>query len=177
MQVLWAILLLAWSLAALVLTLVGLPGNWLIVVAAAAYAMWIPPDSRVAIGWPAVVLLLVLAALGELVESLAGVLGAATVGGTRRGAALALAGSIVGGFVGLFVGIPIPVVGSLIAAVLFAGLGALAGAMLGERWAGRSLKASWHVGKAAFGGRVVGTLVKAMIGLGMVGLVVLALLF
>jgi uncharacterized protein len=176
MTIVWASLLIAVSLVAWVLTLLGMPGNWLIVVTAAGYAALVSPDSRAAIGWGVVISLLILAILGELAEFLAGLLGAAQAGGTRRGVVLALGGSIVGGLVGLLVGVPIPLVGPLIAAVLFAGLGALVGAMLGERWAGRSLRESWPIGQAAFRGRILGTLVKAMIGLLMLGIVILALL-
>ena len=77
---------------------------------------------------------------------------------------------------GLFVGVPIPVVGSVVGAVLFAGLGALLGAMLGELAAGRSLATSWKVGRAAFWGRLLGTLAKALIGAVMAG-VAIALVF
>ncbi len=176
MAILWAVLLAAVLLVAWVSTLLGFPGNWLMVAATAVYVALVPADSAAAVGWGVVVVLLILAILGEVAESLAGAVGAARIGASRRGILLALTGSMVGGLLGLFLGIPIPLVGPIITAVLFACVGALVGALLGERWKGRSLHVSWQIGKAAFRGRLLGTIVKAAIGLGMAGIVILALL-
>lgn len=176
MDYLFAILLVLVAVTAWVATLFGAPGNWVTVLAAAAYAVVVPVNSPVALGWKVVATLAVLAALGEVVEFVAGALGVARGGGSRRGAVLALVGSMVGAFVGLFVGLPIPVVGSILAVLLFASLGALVGAMSGERWLGRSWTESWRVGKAAFRGRLLGTVAKAVIGLVMIGVVTVALL-
>ena len=160
-----------------VLTLLGLPGNWLIVAAGAAYARLVPSESSLDIGWQPIVALAVLAVVGELVELLAAACGVSRVGGSRRSAVLALVGSITGGIVGMFVGLPIPIVGSLVAAVLFAGVGALAGAMIGEEWKGRDFEHSWEVGKAAFWGRLAGTLGKTLIASVMVVVAIGALVF
>ncbi len=100
--------------------LLGLPGNWIVVVAAMLYAWWLPGDGRLAVGWNTVLVLAVLAAGGEAVEFIAGALGVSKAGGSRRGALLALVGSLVGGVVGLFIGVPVPVVGSLAAALFLA---------------------------------------------------------
>jgi len=175
MIVFWAVLLVVLLLIGWGLTVIGMPGNWLIVVATAVYAWLVPPDSALALGWPVVLLILGLAVLGEVLESLASAFGAAKGGGSKRAAVLALAGSIIGGIAGLFVGVPIPVVGSLFAALLFGGLGALAGAMVGETWKGRDLDESWRVGKAAFWGRLLGTLTKSITGSVMVVVTVVAL--
>jgi len=146
-----------------VLQLLGLPGTWLIVAAAALYAWLVPADAWTAIGWWAVGFLVALAVLGEILEFVAGALGVTKVGGSRRGAVLAIVGSLAGAIVGLFVGLPIPVIGSLVSAVLLGGLGALAGAMLGEMWKGRDFDTSLTVGKAAFVGRLLGTVAKLVI--------------
>ena len=177
MTVLFALLLLIVLLACWPLSLLSLPGNWMMVAAAAVYAYFMPADSRAAIGWMTITAMLVLAGLGEVIELLAGAVGTAQAGGTRRGAVLALLGSVVGGLVGLLVGIPIPIVGSFFAAILFAALGALVGAMLGEFWAGRKWGASWRVGTAAFGGRLFGTLGKMAAGAMILVLALAALLF
>ena len=92
--------------------------------------------------------ILVLAAVGEIVELVASALGVSKQGGSRRSAAMALLGSIGGGTLGVFIGIPIPLVGSAVAAVFFAGLGAMAGAILGEISVGQRLGTSWRVAKA-----------------------------
>lgn len=175
MSIFWAALLLIALAACWVLTLLGMPGNWLMVAAAAGYVLLVPAESPAAIGWTTVVVLIVLASVGELLEFLAGALGVAKAGGSRRGAVLALAGSLAGGVVGLFVGLPIPVVGSLLGAVLLAGAGAFVGAVLGERWRGRQLGESLKIGEAAFWGRLLGTVAKSAVGAVMVAVVLIAL--
>ncbi len=170
-----ALLLIAVLTASWVLTLLGMPGNWLMVLATALYAWFVPARSHAALGWKIVVTLIVLAALGEGVELLAGALGVAKAGGSRRAAVLALLGSIVGAIFGIFIGVPIPLVGPVVAAVLFAGLGAMAGASLGETWAGRDPSTRWRIAKSAFWGRLVGTLGKVLLGAVMVAVVVVAL--
>lgn len=169
MAFIWACLFLSIVLISWFVNLLGLPGNWLIVVASATYAWWMPPDSRVAMSWPMVGVITGLALIGEFVELFAGAAGVNRLGGSWRAAILALFGSVVGAFVGLFVGIPIPVIGSLVAALVFAGMGALVGAVIGESWKGRTMEHSLEIGQAAFWGRIMGTLAKTIIGAIMVG--------
>ena len=176
MTLFFALLLITVLLASWGLTVFGMPGNWLMVAATAIYAYCVPAESSAAIGWKTVVVLAVLAGLGEVLELLAGAAGTATAGGSKRGAALALLGSIIGSIVGIVVGIPVPLVGPIVAALLFAALGATAGAMLGEVWIGKNLNASWQIGKAAFWGRLIGTMSKLLIGAVMVCFVVVSLM-
>ena len=175
MNVLFATILVLLLLVFWALNLVGLPGNWLMLLAAVIYAALIPAETRTDLSWPLVGVLCVLAVAGELVEFATGALGASKVGGSRRSAVLALLGSLVGSVVGLFVGLPIPIVGPLVGVLVLASLGAMAGALLGESWKGRSLAQSWKVGEAAFWGRLFGTLGKLMIGAVMVAIAVAAL--
>jgi uncharacterized protein YqgC (DUF456 family) len=172
----YALLLILVLLIGWMLTVLGGPGNWLMVVAAALYAWLVPTDAALTIGWGVVIALLVLATVGEILEFIAGALGATKGGGSKRGAALAIIGSMVGGVVGVFVGVPIPVLGPVIAAFLFAGLGAFVGAALGELWKGRSLDQSLDVGKAAFWGRILGTMAKTLVGSVMVVIGAVAIL-
>jgi uncharacterized protein YqgC (DUF456 family) len=172
----WAGLLLLACAICWISTLFGLPGNWLILAAAAIYA-WLGPDMpTLSLTWQPVAIVAALAVAGEGVELLAGALGAAKKGGSKRGAALALLGSLIGAVVGVFVGIPVPVVGPILSALLFASLGAFCGAMLGEHWKGRELQDSWQIGKAAFWGRLWGTLAKAMFGVAMIAVLVVSLI-
>jgi uncharacterized protein YqgC (DUF456 family) len=175
MHILFALSLILVLLACWLLTLLAMPGNWLMVVATAVYAWLVPVASTAGLGWKTVVALLVLATLGEIVELLAAALGVAKAGGSRRGALLALAGSMLGAIVGIFVGLPIPLIGSVVAAVLFAGLGAMAGAVLGETSVGRDADATWRIAKLAFWGRLAGTLGKIILGAVMIALVMAAL--
>ena len=177
MSILWAVLLVLVLLVGWGMNLFGLPGNWINLAAIAVYAFLIPAGQRLSIGWFAVTMVLVLALLGELIEAAASALGVTRVGGSRRGALLAMVGSMVGGIVGAIVGLPfIPVVGSLVGIVLFASLGALAGAMVGERWKGQDWNASLNVGHAAFWGRLLGTLGKILAASVIVAVAVAALL-
>jgi hypothetical protein len=177
LSVVYAILLLVVLAGCWTAQVLGLPGNWMMVLVVAAYAYLIPAHSAAAIRWPIPVALAVLAAAGELAELTAGALGVRQYGGSRRSALLALVGSMAGSLVGIFVGLPIPVVGSIVAAVLFGSVGALIGAMLGERGRGRTPSESLAIGMAAFRGRFFGTLVKLLLGAVMLAVVFLALVW
>jgi uncharacterized protein YqgC (DUF456 family) len=176
MTVVFALLLILVLLGCWSLTLLGLPGNWLMVVATSIYAYLVPAQSPATLGWRTVVAILVLAALGEIIELLAGAMGVSKTGGSRRSAVMALVGSIVGGILGVFIGVPIPLIGSVVAAVFFAGLGAMAGAVFSEISVGQKLGTSWRIGKAAFWGRLAGTLGKMLLGAAIIVVVVAAML-
>jgi uncharacterized protein YqgC (DUF456 family) len=175
-DVLWAIVLALVLVVCWVATLIGAPGNWAMLVAAGIYWWFMPVDERVSFHWGVLVAMAVLATLGEVVEFAAGAAGATQAGGSKRSAALALAGSLVGGIVGLFVGLPVPVIGQLAAALIFASLGAMGGAVLGEHWKGRTLEEGMKVGQAAFWGRLWGTLGKVACGAVMLAVAVVAMI-
>jgi uncharacterized protein YqgC (DUF456 family) len=165
-------LLVGWGL-----TLFALPGTWVMVGAAVIYALLAPATGAAAIGWQAMVALVVLAALGELIETAAGAVGAQRAGASRRSVVLAIVGSIAGAMIGAGVGSPLPVIGTIVGAVLGAGIGAFGGALLGETWKGRSLDHSWRVGEAAFKGRLLGTAGKLAVATAMVLVGIAALFF
>jgi uncharacterized protein YqgC (DUF456 family) len=163
------------SLVFWLLTLVGLPGTWLIAAGVAIYSYVIPSTWRVEIEWPWIIALLVLALFGEVLEFLGGVLGTQRAGGSRRAAVLALIGSLLGGLSGAMIGLPIPMLGSLVGAVLFGAIGAAAGAFLGEISLGTATNKTWQVSWGAFWGRLLGTGAKSLVGALMVATVVVAL--
>ncbi len=169
------VLFLSTVVAAWVMTLFGLPGNWIILVAAIAYDWILPAESPWELGMPILVGLAVLAVFGEVCEGLAGSMGVAKRGGSRLSAVLALIGSTIGGIAGAIIGLPVPVVGSIIAVMFFASLGAMAGAVLGEDYHGRDLDGSFDVGIAAFWGRLAGTLAKTLFGAAMVAVSIVGL--
>lgn len=179
LDIFWALLLLLTAFIFWALNIAGLPGNWMVVGVTALYAFLIPDGPRTDVGWVVVIVLLVLALLGELIEFSAGAVGTSSVGGSKRGAALSLFGSLIGGFVGIPVGamIPIPVVGVVVAILLCASLGALLGAVLGEQWKGRDMEESLRIGNVAFWSRLAGTLGKVWIGAIMMGVLAAALIF
>jgi hypothetical protein len=172
-SLLWIVLLVALA-GAWWMNLLGLPGNWVIVGIAAAAAWLAPSGFRLSISQTIVYVLIGLALVGEGVEFAAGALGVKRAGGSRRGALYSLGGGLAGGMVGMFIGLPIPIIGSAIAAILFASFGAMAGAVIGENSQGRETGHSWQIGKAAFWGRLFGTLGKTAIGAAMVAIAAVA---
>jgi uncharacterized protein YqgC (DUF456 family) len=171
-----AILLLI-SIAAWLLTLLTLPGNWLIVLAAAVFAWLIPAQAGQGITWRTVVVLVALAVVGEVIEFAAGAVGAARQGASRRAVVLSLVGAFVGSLAGLAVGMPIPVVGPLVMAVLGGAAGAFAGAYLGEWSKGRIASQRSAAGHSAFVGRIWGTVGKLAAGAVMLAILAFDVLF
>ncbi len=141
----------------LLLTLLGLPGNWLMLMGAGVLA-WVYWDER-AIGVTTLIVLAVLALLGEVLEFVTGAAGSRKAGGSIWAAVLAIVGGIVGGVVGTFA-LPIPVVGTVIGACL----GSAFFAVIGELMVGRDLNTSLLTGRGAFVGRLWGTIAKVVVG-------------
>jgi uncharacterized protein YqgC (DUF456 family) len=157
------VILLVLCVVGLVVNILGLPGLWLIVASAVAYA-WGTGFEH--LGWWGVGILVGLALLAELIEFLAGSAGAKAAGGSKRG----MAGAIVGGLVGGLVGTPIlPIIGTIIGAIA----GSFAGASLVEYAIGRTAEHSYKVGIGAAKGRFWGILSKTAIGLIMTGVVLI----
>ena len=165
------------AILGLIINILGLPGNWLIVSMAAGSWLFAEDGSRLSISsWTLLVVVLV-AAFGELLEFAASALGTTRLGGSRRGTALSVVGSLLGAIAGLFFGnlIPIPIIGPVIASLLLGGCGAFAGAAAGERWAGKDWDHSIEVGNAAFWGRLFGTVGKVVCGTILCGIYLLAI--
>ncbi len=161
MEHVWAIALILLNTVWLALVVIGLPGNWLMVVSALLLSWWAPGRPA---GSPAMFSLGVLIAIaalalaGEIAEFGAGLVGVRQGGGTRRGALGALVGAIAGGIIGTFF---IPLFGSLVGACVGAALGAWALELSG----GRSHRASLKSGAAAGVGRLAGTIAKLGAGI------------
>jgi len=161
---LWAVLLVVASVVSWLLSLVALPGNWIVVALAALFAWVFPEDGGRGMTWTTVGVLVVLAVIGELVEFGAGAAGAAKQGASRRGVVLSIVGAIVGSIAGLAIGAPIPVLGSFIMALLGGAAGAFVGAYMGEAWKGRPENERVAAGRGAFVGRIWGTVGKLAVG-------------
>lgn len=172
----WATLLVLVNAAALVATLFTLPGNWIIVLATALFAWLVPYPEGGGVGWWCVVVILVLAIIGEILEFIAGAAGAAKQGGSRRGMLLAMAGAMAGSLAGSIGGsfIPIPLIGTVMGALGGGAAGAFGGAYLGEKWKGRSEEQSVAVSKAAMTGRLLGTAAKLAVGVAMLAITTVA---
>jgi uncharacterized protein YqgC (DUF456 family) len=167
----WALLLVLGSCVAWLLSLLTLPGNWLIVSFAALFAWLLPAEDGRGITWTTVAVLLVLAVFGEVIEFAAGAAGAARQGASRRAIALSMLGAMVGSIVGLAIGAPVPIIGSLVMAVVGGAMGAFGGAYLGEAWKGRPEEHRVAAGRGAFAGRIWGTVGKLAAGAVMLAIV------
>ncbi len=157
MMYVWAILLILTNVVWLLLTLMALPGNWLMVVGAAVLA-WVYWDEGMFSPWTLLAVLL-LAIAGEVLESITSAYGVKKVGGTKRGGWGSILGSILGALVGGVL-IPIPIVGSLIGACLGAAIGAWGFELSGGMKKPQARKAGFAAGV----GRLVGTVIKFAIG-------------
>ena len=176
MAILWTVLLILSVFFFWLIGLLGLPGNWLMLIATAIYAVAVPEVATESLWWVVLAVLLVLAIVGEAIEMLASAHGVRKHGGTKRSALLSFVGAIVGAIFGAVIGTGfMPIIGSLICALLFSGAGALGGAFLGEQWSGRSVDDSLQVGQAAFWARLAGTAAKMAIGCVMLAVILVAL--
>jgi len=146
------IILFLFLLAGFVINALTLPGNWLMIAAAAIYACL--THSRY-IGWHGVLFLTALALIAEIIDTLAGGAGAKRAGASRRGKWGSLLGGLLGGLFLSFL-IPIPLVGT-IAGIL---LGCFAGAALAELTTGRTTFHALRIGGAAAVGRLAGMCAK-----------------
>lgn len=159
-----ALALLLTNLAALGLTVLQLPGNWLI-VGCTALAAWLQPDGqRFNVTWETVAVVAGLAVVGEAVELLAGAVVAKKQGASRRAVLLSVFGGVLGSLLGAGAGSVIPVLGTLIGVLAGGAGGAFAGAYIGEAWKGRPEEQAIAVGQAVAIGRVLGMLGKLIIG-------------
>ena len=158
---LFFILLLVISLS---LNASGAPGNWIMLGLAGFYSWLMPNESPYDFGIFIILIVLMFAIIGEILEFFTGAISTKKASGTKRGMWFSVIGSIIGSLAGIFVGIPIPIIGSLIAALLFSGAGALLGAYYGEKIEGKNSKEAWKVGISSFVGRILGSLFKIICG-------------
>lgn len=163
-----SLLLVIVCICAWALNFIALPGNWIVVAAAALFAWLAPQPDRDGLLWWTIGAITLLALVGEGIEFAAGAFGAKKYGGSRRGVILAMILATIGSLIGATVGVPVPVIGPLIGAVGGAGLGAFAGAYLGESWKGKTRGEAVAISTAAAVGRVLGTVGKLLVGLVMV---------
>lgn len=155
--------------------LITLPGNWICVVMIGLW-VWLGPESgRLSIGLVTLGVTFAIAFFGEVVEFMASAAGAKKAGASTKSTIYSIVGSLAGAIFGGIIGVPVPVIGQVIAAILFGGLGAAAGAMYGEWTDGRDWRENWTVGRAAFLGKLFGTVGKFSVGLMIIVATVIAL--
>ena len=159
MEIVYAVVLTVLNFIWLCLVPLGIPGTWLM-VAGAGVLMWYThgsDDGGMISVWVLVVVCL-LAVVGEVLETLAMAKGAGKAGSSWRGTVGAILGAIIGGicFTGL---VPIPIIGTIIGVCLGAFVGAMGMEMLG----GKALVKSAEVGKGAAVGRFWGITWKMLV--------------
>lgn len=146
------------SVIGVALALIGLPGTWLILVAA-LLAEWWREDL---FGWWALGVGLGLAVIAEVIEFVSSAAGAGTAGGGKR----SMVGGIIGAVVGAILGSPIaPVIGTILGGVVGAGLGA---SIAESTRKGRTAGELYRVGKGAAVGRAVAVIAKTACAMGIV---------
>lgn len=135
-------------------TIVGLPGNWILVGVALVVGL-VTGFSEMTFWY--FLLCLGLAVLGEVIESLLG----AVIVAKRGGSKLGIVGSIVGGIIGVIIGAGIfPPLGS----VLFGFVGAFGGAVLGELLRQPEFESALRIGFWSFVGRMAAMAAKLSVG-------------
>ncbi|HEX2207829.1 MAG TPA: DUF456 domain-containing protein [Longimicrobium sp.] len=153
------------QVAGLLLIPFGLPGTWLQVLGVAGYGF---ATGFQTVGWATITFVLVLAAVGEVIEFALGGRYARKYGGSRRAAW----GAIIGGIVGAIVGVPVFLIGSVIGAFI----GAFAGAAALELTRNPELRSALRVGWGAFVGRMVAVAAKSAIGVAIAAVALLSAL-
>jgi uncharacterized protein YqgC (DUF456 family) len=148
------LLLVASGLVGLVLIPLGLPGLWVILLGIIGYG-WLTDFRTLSAGF--LILVTVLALLGEVFESWIGFRFARKYGGSSR----AGWGALVGGLIGAVVGVPVPIVGSVIGGFVGAFLGAALFEYTRARQSGVAAKAGW----GAVLGRAAAAALKMAIGI------------
>lgn len=153
-------------IAGLALDLLGLFGNWIIL--AAMVLAWVLTGFA-HFGWLGIGIMLGLAVLGEVLETVAAGYGAKKFGGSKGSMLASLVGCLAGAI--LFTPIiPVPLIGTLIGACL----GAFIAAALWEyvRHEKKPGEALW-TGLGAALGKVAGLFVKTAVGFGMLAAAVM----
>lgn len=157
MDIILGIVLTLLNLVLLITVIFGLPGTWLMIGAAAvAGYLWAPGMFSMSVLMVAISLALV----GEILEAVTGLLGAAKAGGGWRANTAALVGGLLGGVAGTFL-LPLPLIGTLLGACAGAGLAA----GMSELRRGRPRTIVWRVGYGAGLGRLLGTVAKFIMGI------------
>lgn len=143
-------------LSGVLLTLVGLPGLWVIIGATAVYA-WVTDE----ISWTVFVIFFILSLFAEVFEAVVGAWGAKKYGGTKWG----MLGAVLGGIAGAILFSPLlPVIGSIIGAFL----GSFGGAFILEYMTDQDYRRARQAGKGAFLGKTAAIVVKMGLGAGMI---------
>jgi len=142
----------------------GFPGNFIILADSVFYGWY--GDFK-SISFQVLIVLILLAVLGEVIEFLLGIIGSKR----HKSSNSAIVGSIVGGIIGVILGVPFLFgVGALLGAFLGAFVGAFLVELIKTKHVNQSMQSGW----GALIGRVGGTISKGIIGVAMVVIVLVS---
>jgi uncharacterized protein YqgC (DUF456 family) len=137
----------------------GIPGGW---IAFGAIIVYDIATRFSTVGWKWLIVMVAILLVGELIESLLGVVYVARKGASRWGVLGTFVGGIAGAIGGSFV---VPFIGSLI----FGLIGAFVLAVLFEYMYYKSLDRALQTGFFAFVGKLTAMFVKVLLSLGNLG--------
>jgi uncharacterized protein YqgC (DUF456 family) len=147
-------LLLALLVVGLGITLMNLPGLWLMAASAGLYVL----VTHARYLWPwGMIIILALCLVGEALEFVGKAAGAGKAGGSKRAMLLATIGGVLGG---LLLSIPVPIIGTVAGVCI----GAFVGAMVGQLTIASDVGHSATVGWGAAKGTLIGILLKVCVG-------------
>lgn len=115
----WLVILVLLNGLWLATVLFGLPGNWLMVFMTSLFAWW-RWEEGIFSGWT-LAAAAILALIGEVIEFVAGMVGARKAGASWRASIVGLFGALIGAVIGT-AAIPVPIVGTIIGTCLGAGI-------------------------------------------------------
>lgn len=150
----------------LVFTMLGLPGNLIILLSAVGYGFY---QHFAEFNYTFLIVLLAAWSAGELIEFLAGMAGAKREKASRRAMMAAVFGAIVGGIVGTGV---LPLIGSILGAML----GSFLASYAAEYSKSGDAAKSQRVAKSVMTGQMLGMIAKFAIGIGMTIAIIMRLL-
>jgi uncharacterized protein len=152
-----SILLVLFNACCLALNFFALPGNWIMLTFTAAFAWWRWEDGIFSIYTLIVAVLLAIG--GEIIEFFSGMGGARKAGAGWVGSIAAIGGAFVGAIAGTIL-IPILFIGTLVGTCCGAALATL----LIEHLSGKNMDHSFKSGLGAGFGVFVGTTTKFLLG-------------
>ncbi|MBN1788306.1 MAG: DUF456 family protein [Sedimentisphaerales bacterium] len=140
----------------LILSFFALPGNWLMIVTTVLFSIWQKDSFSIYV----IIIAIILAVIGEIIEFLAGAGGAKLAGGGKKAILAAIAGAIVGAVLGTVL-IPVPLFGTLLGSAIGTGMAVL----IVEEKAGKEFKDSVKTATTAGIAQMLGTSAKVIVGL------------
>ncbi len=144
-------------LSGIVMTLIGLPGNVLIVIIGIAYGYY---DGFVHINYVMLASIIVAFIISEGIEFIAGVMGAKKEKASKRSMIAAFLGTILGGIGGTFF---LPIIGSIAGALV----GAFAATALAEYTKEKDKERAKRVAISVVKGQIFGMIIKLTTAIGM----------